>query len=98
MLDILERYPIFVPYILIMSVIAIIVTVKDKVAAIRDRRRTPEKKLMLISALGGSAAMLLTMYLIRHKTRHMKFMIGIPLILTLQIIIVCYLDSVGVLM
>ena len=98
MLDILERYPIFVPYILIMSAIAIFVTVKDKVAAIRDRRRTPEKKLMLISALGGSAAMLLTMYLIRHKTRHLKFMIGIPLILTLQIIIVCYLDSVGVLM
>ena len=97
MLDILERYPIFVPYILIMSTIAIIVTLKDKIAAIRDRRRTPEKKLMLISALGGSAAMLLTMYLIRHKTRHIKFMLGIPLMFVLQAVIIYYLYSLGIL-
>jgi uncharacterized membrane protein YsdA (DUF1294 family) len=52
---------------------------------------------LIISALGGSAAMLLTMFLIRHKTRHAKFMIGIPVILTLQIIILVYLGSVGIL-
>ena len=96
-LDLLNKYPLFIPYIALISVIAIIITVKDKICAKTDKSRTPEKKLLLISALGGSAAMLLTMLLIRHKTRHMKFMIGIPVILSAQIIIVCYLDSVGIL-
>ena len=97
MLELVKEYPIFVPYIAIISAIAIFTTIKDKIAAIMDRRRTPEKKLMLISALGGSCAMLLTMFLIRHKTRHAKFMIGVPIMITVQIIIICYLDKLGVL-
>jgi uncharacterized membrane protein YsdA (DUF1294 family) len=40
--------------------------------------------LLLVSLFGGSATMLLTMLAIRHKTKHAKFMIGIPVILTLQ--------------
>ncbi len=47
--------------------------------------RVPEKTLLIISALGGSVAMLLTMLKIRHKTKHMKFMIGIPVIIAMQI-------------
>ena len=97
LLELLNKYPIFIPYIAIISIVAIVITIKDKICAKLDKSRTPEKKLMLISALGGSLAMLLTMFLIRHKTRHMKFMIGIPVMLTLQIIIVCYLDSLGIL-
>ena len=95
LLELLNKYPIFVPYIAIISIVAIVITIKDKICAKLDKSRTPEKKLLLISALGGSLAMLITMLLIRHKTRHMKFMIGIPVILILQIIIVCYLDSIG---
>jgi uncharacterized membrane protein YsdA (DUF1294 family) len=34
--------------------------------------------------MGGAIAMLLTMYAIRHKTKHIKFMLGIPLIILLQ--------------
>lgn len=56
----------------------------DKLAAVRHARRIPERTLLLISALGGSAAMLLTMCLIRHKTRHPRFMVGIPAMLALQ--------------
>lgn len=97
MLDFLSNYPILAPYLAIMSIVAIIVTVKDKISAKIDAARTPEKTLLIISALGGSAAMLLTMFLIRHKTRHAKFMIGIPVILTLQIIILVYLGNVGIL-
>ncbi len=47
-------------------------------------RRIPEKTLLIISALGGSVAMLITMRAIRHKTQHMKFMIGIPAIIVAQ--------------
>ena len=97
MSEIFINYPIVAPYLLIISIVAIIVTVKDKVSAKIDARRTPEKTLLIISALGGSCAMLVTMLLIRHKTRHIKFMLGIPLILIVQTIIVYYLYSLGIL-
>jgi len=32
--------------------------------------------------------MLLTMFAIRHKTKHAKFMVGIPFIITAQVAIV----------
>ena len=52
------------------------------------RLRVPEGRLLLLSALGGSVAMLLTMLLIRHKTKKKKFMVGIPAIIVLQIAVV----------
>ena len=75
-------------YLIFINLVAVIVTVHDKVAAVRGRWRVKERTLLLIAALGGSPAMLLTMLLIRHKTRKMKFMVGIPLIIVLQLVIV----------
>jgi uncharacterized membrane protein YsdA (DUF1294 family) len=49
--------------------------------------RIPEKVLLLFSALGGSVAMFITMLIIRHKTKHVKFMLGIPIIMIVQIAI-----------
>lgn len=73
-------------YTLLISAIAFGVTVYDKWAAKkRPRHRTPERTLLIISALGGSVAMYLTMQGIRHKTKHKKFMIGIPVIIFLQL-------------
>lgn len=40
---------------------------------------------MTIAALGGSVGSLLGMYTFRHKTRHPKFTVGIPVVLALQI-------------
>ena len=72
-------------YLIVISLIALGVTVYDKWAAKkRPKHRTPEKTLLIISALGGSVAMYLTMQGIRHKTQHKKFMIGIPVIIFLQ--------------
>ncbi|MBQ3331441.1 MAG: DUF1294 domain-containing protein [Ruminococcus sp.] len=75
-------------YLIIINLLAVIVTVRDKIAAVRGHWRVKEKLLLLIAALGGSPAMLLTMLLIRHKTRKAKFMVGIPLIMILQLVIV----------
>jgi uncharacterized membrane protein YsdA (DUF1294 family) len=73
-------------YLLIISIVSVCVTIYDKWAAKkRPKERTRESTLLLLSALGGSVAMLLTMYSIRHKTKHMKFMIGIPLIIAGQV-------------
>lgn len=86
----LEQALKFLPwvYFAVISVVAIVVTCYDKIAAKHNpRHRTPEATLLLISALGGSVAMFITMQIIRHKTLHKKFMIGIPVIFFIQVAI-----------
>jgi len=73
-------------YLAAISLIAIIATVLDKRAAKKQQWRIKEITLICISILGGSVAMLLTMRLIRHKTKHAKFMVGLPVIILLQAI------------
>ena len=78
-------------YLALISLISVIVCIYDKIAAKkRPRHRTPEATLLLLSALGGSVAMLVTMLLIRHKTKHVKFMLGIPLIIIAQVAAVLF--------
>ncbi|MBQ4568740.1 MAG: DUF1294 domain-containing protein [Ruminococcus sp.] len=74
-------------YLLIVSFIALVVTIYDKIAAQRNKRRISERFLMLVSFIGGSVSMYITMKVIRHKTLHKKFMIGIPIIIVLQVIL-----------
>lgn len=75
-------------YLIAISIIAIIATAVDKISAAAHGRRIPERTLLFISVLGGSAAMFLTMTIIHHKTRKLKFMAGIPAIIIVQLIIV----------
>lgn len=85
-------------YIAIVSVISAIVCVYDKLVSKRDQveLRVPEKMLMFLSVIGGSVAMFITMLLIRHKTKHVKFMLGIPLIMVLQATAIFALFHFGV--
>lgn len=75
---------VFLAYLAAVSLAAVIMTVRDKSAAKRHKRRVPEKTLFGAAALGGSAAMLVTMVAIRHKTKHKRFMIGLPIIILVQ--------------
>ena len=76
---------IFIAYLCVISVVAVAVCIYDKFAAKHaTKHRTPEAFLLLLSALGGSVAMLATMLVIRHKTKHVKFMVGIPAIIVVQ--------------
>lgn len=80
-------------WIAVISLVALAVTVADKAKARRGEWRISEAALMIISAVGGSFAMLATMLIIRHKTRHIKFMLGIPIIMLFQLIAIIYLVS-----
>jgi Predicted membrane protein len=84
---------IIVGYFCAVSIISSLVTIYDKVTAMKQsgQRRIPEKTLITLSVIGGSIAMLVTMLLIRHKTKHIKFMAGIPIIIVMQLIVVFYL-------
>lgn len=65
-------------YLIAVSLIAVIITVYDKLAAKAGLFRIPEETLLFFAAIGGAAAMYVTMQLIRHKTRKPKFMISLP--------------------
>ena len=75
---------IFLVYLAVISFVAFVMTVWDKHCARRGKWRVPERSLITVSLLGGSVMMLLTMKLVRHKTKHPKFMVGIPVIIVLQ--------------
>ncbi len=79
-------WKILLIYLAIISVVSIVVCIYDKIAAKHNpKHRTREATLLLLSALGGSIAMYATMQIIRHKTKHVKFMLGIPLIIIAQV-------------
>ena len=78
-------------YFVLISLVAVIITVADKSAAKKGKWRVPEATLMLIGIFGGALAMFVTMRTIRHKTKHMKFMIGLPLEIALHAAVVCLL-------
>ena len=82
---------IFLIYIIFISFVSVAVCCIDKISAIKGKRRVSEKSLFILCFLGGSVAMYLTMRIIRHKTLHKRFMIGIPLIIVLQIIVLLIL-------
>ncbi|MDR0918019.1 MAG: DUF1294 domain-containing protein [Oscillospiraceae bacterium] len=71
-------------YFLAINFLGIVLTIHDKRAARRGAWRVKERTLLLVSVLGGSVAMLITMRIIRHKTKHLKFMLGIPAIIVVQ--------------
>ena len=80
---------LFFIYFILMNLIAVALTVYDKKSSQKknnaSRRRIKELTLLMASILGGSVAMFLTMLVIRHKTRHVKFMAGLPLMIALQV-------------
>ena len=76
----------FLAYLITINAVGFLLMLIDKAKAKKKKWRIPEKALMTVAAIGGSAGSLLGMYAVRHKTQHHKFTIGIPLILALQIV------------
>lgn len=68
-------------YFAFVSIVASVFTLIDKVAAITKKPRVSEAGLFAVALVGGAAAEYITMLLIRHKTRHKRFMFGLPIII-----------------
>ena len=98
-LDIPLFWLIFFAYIAVVSICSMAVCIYDKKVSKKNnvKLRIPEKTLFIWSAVGGSLVMFLTMKLIRHKTKHRSFMIGIPVILLLQVALMVALTYFGIL-
>lgn len=78
-------------YLLIINAAAFLLMLVDKHKARKKLRRVPEAMLLSTAAIGGSIGALMGMYLVRHKTKHLKFTVGIPVILALQIILLIFI-------
>lgn len=78
--------PYIVVYLLAINGFAFILSAVDKRRAIQHKRRIRERTLLWTGALGGSIGLYTSMLIFRHKTRHKRFMIGVPAIIALQIV------------
>lgn len=78
-------------YFMIINLVGFVMMCVDKQLAIHHKNRVPERVLFLIAIIGGSLGGILGMYAFRHKTKHLSFVIGMPVILLAQIIVLYFL-------
>ena len=76
-------------WLIFINIITYIIYAIDKYKSMHHKWRIRESTLILLAVIGGSVGALLAMYTVRHKTKHNKFRIGVPVILAVQIIVVC---------
>ena len=79
-------------YLLLINIISFIIIYIDKQKAIKHKWRIKESTLFLVSIIGGSLGTLIGMYTFHHKTKHIKFTLGIPFIFIIQILLIYYLN------
>ena len=84
----------FIIYLIVINIIGFYVMWSDKRKAQKGKWRIPENTLFLITLLGGGIGTIAGMYTFRHKTQKLKFTIGLPAILILEIVLAIYLKFI----
>lgn len=74
-------------YLVIINVITFVIFGVDKYKAIRQEWRIRESTLLGLALIGGSIGGWLAMYIFHHKTKKVKFFMGIPVILVIQTVV-----------
>lgn len=80
----------FIYYIIAINIVTFFVYGIDKLKAKKGWWRIPESTLLLLAAIGGSIGAWFGMMIWRHKTKHLKFQIGVPAIFILQMALLIY--------
>ena len=80
-------------YLAVINTITFMVYGIDKLKAKKSEWRIPEATLLLLAVIGGSIGAWCGVKVWHHKTMHKKFRYGIPLIMTIQIVIIIYLSN-----
>ena len=78
----------FLIYLVIINIIAFLAMYIDKRKAKYGRWRIPEQTLLILAIIGGSIGAIAGMYIFRHKTKKLRFSVGFPVILILQIVLI----------
>ena len=77
-------------YLVVINLFGFFIMWLDKRKAKKGAWRIPEKTLFIITAIGGGIGTTAGMYVFRHKTQKIQFVIGFPLITILEIIAIVY--------
>ena len=72
-------------YLLIINALGLLLMIVDKNRARKKLRRISESNLFTVAIAGGCLGSIAGMLMMRHKTKHLKFTIGLPIILCLHI-------------
>ena len=80
-------------WLIVANIAAFVMYGADKAKAKRGAWRTSEAALLLIAAVGGSIGAIAGMVIFRYKTKHLKFLIGLPLILIIQLAVWYFIAS-----
>ena len=78
-------------YLVAINLVAFFMYGIDKWKARRSKWRISEATLLVLAVVGGSIGAWLGMKTWHHKTLHKKFRFGVPLILTVQILLLIYI-------
>ncbi len=74
----------------VMSVVAFFAMLIDKQRAIRGKWRIPEATLIGMAFLMGGIGEFLGMQTFRHKTKHLKFTIGVPVAIVCNLAVIAW--------
>lgn len=89
----MDLHEIVLQYLVIINIATVIIYGWDKLCAIKRWWRVPEITLLVFAAIGGSIGALLGMRIFHHKTLHLKFKYGVPVILMLQVVGLVWLHT-----
>ncbi len=73
-----------------MSVLSFILMGVDKFLAKKQMWRISEKTLLLSALCMGAVGAYVGMYTFRHKTKHKKFTLGVPLLIIVNIAVIVF--------
>ena len=71
--------PILILYLVLINLLGLVLYGWDKAKSKGKGRRIPEWVLLWVARLGGGVGCWMGMILFRHKTKHNRFMILVPL-------------------
>lgn len=86
----MEDMNLLLGYLIVINIITLVAYGMDKRKAKKETWRIPEKNLLFLTAVGGSVGALLGMYGFRHKTKHLKFVLGVPVLFALHVVLLFY--------
>lgn len=84
------RFDILTIYLAVINIIGVLINIIDKYKAKHNKWQIKEATLWSVALLGGAVGSYLTMNLIHHKTKHKGFMLGFPVIIIVQTLLLGY--------
>lgn len=98
----IKYWAVWVIYLLLVNLLAFIlygidkrkaVAGKDKKTGRSAKRRIPEAELLGVALAGGGIGSYIAMFVFHHKTKRIKFLVGVPVCLLLDILLIVLLVS-----